>query len=407
MIELEPHQREVVDKLSNQKVMWGGTGVGKSRAAVVYYLENESPRDVYVITTARKRDSLDWDKEFASAGIGKMANATVGGILVVDSWNNIGKYENIKDAFFILDEQRLVGSGAWVKSFYRIADKNRWILLSATPGDTWLDYIPLFVANGYYRNSTQFKREHVVYSHYTKFPKVERYIGVGKLLRLRENLLVEMPFERKTVRHQHIVKVDHDKALMERVVKDRWHVYENRPLRDVAELFAVMRKVVNSHDSRLASIRNLLTSHPKLIVFYNFDYELEILRSLNQDLDVTVAEWNGHKHEEIPDTDKWVYLVQYMAGAEAWNCTDTNVMVFYSMTYSYRLFQQAQGRIDRLNSVVKNLHFHILLSNSVVDHGIWKAVNSKKNFNEKVFLQKTVRHFAANLDKTDGKTAKI
>lgn len=383
MVELYPHQRKAVDQLDNGKILWGDVGTGKTIAAATYYMEKEAPKDVYVITTAKKRDSLDWEDDFVKYGVYKSRDATVAGVLTVDSWNNIGKYTGVQDAFFIFDEQRLVGAGAWTKAFIKIAKANRWILLTATPGDTWLDYIPVFVANGFYKNRTEFKREHVVYNTFSKFPKVDRYISVGRLVRLRNQLLVEMPYERHTTRHIHEIVVDHDVDLFKRVVKDRWHVYEERPLRDVAELFSVMRKVVNSDQTRLSSVRTLMEKHPRLIVFYNFDYELDILRSLASGN--TVAEWNGHKHEEIPQTERWVYLVQYAAGSEGWNCTSTDAMVFWSLTYSYKHWHQAFGRIDRLNTPYSDLHYYVLRSNSQIDQAIKKALQSKKSFNERDF----------------------
>ena len=386
MVELYPHQKKAVRQLKNGSILWGGVGSGKSITAITYYMENEAPKDIYVITTAKKRDSLDWEGEAVKYGIGTRKNATVAGVLTVDSWNNISKYKEIQDAFFVFDEQRLVGSGTWTKSFIQIAKKNHWILLSATPGDTWLDYIPVFVANGFYKNRTEFKREHVVYSNYTKFPKVERYVGTGKLLRLRDQILVEMPYVKHTTRNVEHIEVDHDDEKMEKATKHRWHIWEDRPIRDVAELFHVMRKIVNTDESRLNALRSLLKKHPKIIVFYNFDYELEILRTLSDEF--VVAEWNGHKHEPIPDTDSWVYLVQYMAGSEGWNCTDTNVMVFYSLTYSYKMFHQAHGRIDRLNTSFYELKYYIFLSKSIIDNAIWRSLKQKKNFNESNFMAK-------------------
>ena len=376
--ELYPHQEEAIHKLHNGAILCGGVGTGKSRVAVVYYELNERPRNVYVITTAKKRDSLDWVQEFANIGVSD-------GVLKVDSWNNIGKYTEVKDGFFIFDEQRLVGSGTWVKSFITISKSNQWILLTATPGDTWLDYAPVFIANRYYKNKTEFVHEHVVYRPYSKFPKVDRYVGISKLMKLRKQILVEMPYQRVTVRTTHNITCNYDEDLLNKVLRDRWHVYENRPLRDVAEMFLVMRKVVNSDKSRIEAIETLLDYHPKLIVFYNFNYELEILRSLG-DM-VPVAEWNGHKHEDIPIGDAWVYLVQFAAGSEGWNCTETDTMVFYSLTYSYKLWHQAHGRIDRLNTNFKNLSYYVLYSRSVIDRAIHVSLSGKKNFNEKAFLK--------------------
>lgn len=388
---LYPHQIDALEKMHNGCILWGGVGTGKSRTALAYYVKTELLADIYVITTAKKRDSLDWVGEAAKYGIGRAKDATVHGVLTVDSWNNISKYVEVKDAFFIFDEQRLVGSGSWVKSFLKIAKRNRWILLSATPGDTWLDYAPVFLANGFYKNITEFKREHVVYNSHVRYPKVERYRGVSRLVRQRSELLVHMPMIRHTTRRLEVVQVGFDCERYDDVVQKRWNVYEERPCREVSEWFGVQRRVVNSASSRFFFIRDLLKTHPRIIVFYNFDYELENLRELAHD--THVAEWNGHKHEEIPDTDSWVYLVQYMAGAEGWNCTTTDTMVFHSLTYSYKLFEQAMGRIDRLNTPFSDLHYYALKSKSVVDDGVWKALKGKEDFNERALSRKMGARF--------------
>lgn len=386
MLDLQPHQKRAVAALETRKVLWGGVGVGKSRVAVAFYVEKECPKDVYVITTAKKRDGLDWDGEFAKAGIGRARGATVGGVLTVDSWNNIGKYRDIRGAFFIFDEQRLVGSGEWVAKFLVIARHNHWILLSATPGDTWMDYIPVFVANGFYRNRTEFKREHVVYSPFTKFPKIDRYLDVGKLVRLRSSILVHMPYQRRTERVITTIPVEYDKELLERAVKQRWNVYEGRPLRNVAELFHVLRKIVNTAPSRIQEVELLIGKHPRMIVFYNFNYELEILRTLSSK-NIELAEWNGHKHEEIPEGDRWVYLVQYVAGAEGWNCTSTDAMVLYSLPYSYKVWEQAFGRIDRLDTLFSRLFYYVFLSNSAIDRAVKKKLDAKQNFSQSAYIR--------------------
>jgi hypothetical protein len=383
---LYQHQKDAVKKLRNGSILWGGVGSGKSKVAAAYYMKNEAPKDVYVITTAKKRDSLDWEKEFVHYGIGKERNATVAGVLTVDSWNNIGNYTGVENAFFIFDEQRLVGSGAWSKAFIKIARLNRWILLSATPGDTWIDYIPVFIANGFYKNRTQFKDQHVIYAAFSKFPKILRYQNVGRLVRLRNDILVEMPYEKHTVRHSSTILVDYNEEKFNTVLKKRWNVFEERPLKNVAEMFYVLRKVVNSDLSRLMAVRKLMDSHDKLIIFYNFDYELEMLRLLGKY--IPVAEWNGHRHEDIPTGDKWVYLVQYVAGSEGWNCIDTDAVVFYSLTYSYKNWHQAHGRIDRLNTPFTDLYYFTLKSKSVIDQAIAKSLSGKRNFNESSFLSK-------------------
>lgn len=379
------HQKDALGKLKNGSILWGGVGSGKSLVAVEYYLKDSAPAAVYVITTAKKRDNLDWEKEFASIGVGKAKNATVAGVLTIDSWNNLHKYKDIKNAFFIFDEQRVVGSGVWAKAFIKIAKSNRWILLSATPGDTWLDYIPVFVANGFYKNRTEFIREHVVYVPFAKFSKVDRYTGVNKLVKHRNSILVHMPYYKETLRHSTTVWVGHDAETLRQLVKHRWNHFEDRPIRNAAELFYVMRRVVNEDPSRIEAVLELIEKHDKLIIFYNYNYELNLLRSLTgtlwQDREIPVAEWNGHKHQEIPKTSKWVYLVQYVAGSEGWNCIETDATAFYSLPYSYKRWEQAHGRIDRLNTPFVDLFYYILRSKAQIDQMVWNSLKSKKNFN--------------------------
>jgi len=383
MFQLLPHQREAIDKLSNRKILYGGVGTGKSITVLAYYLEKEAPKNIYVITTAKKRDSLEWEGDAVKLGISKKREFTPEGVgvLNVDSWNNIHKYEKVEDAFFIFDEQRLVGSGAWVKSFQKIAKNNNWILLTATPGDTWMDYVPIFVANGFFKNATEFKREHVVYAPYSKYPKIIRYLGIRTLEKYRNIVLVEMPYAKHTERNVIDVILPHDREAFKKVTVDRWHIYEDRPIRDVSEMFHLMRKVVNSDPHRLEALRELLETHPKMIVYYNFNFELEILRTLANE--IPVAEWNGHRKQQIPNTDRWVYLVQYVSGAEGWNCTDTDAMCFYSLTYSYKNFEQAQGRIDRLNTKNSQLYYYVFLSDSIIDTAVRKSLSQKQLFNER------------------------
>lgn len=400
VVNLYPEQREAVEKLSNGKILRGGVGSGKTITSLSYYYEKIShglvnpltppkkPTNLLVITTARKRDSLDWQKDAAQLVIShNKPEDSVGGVIFkVDSWNNIGKYVDIKDWFVIFDEQRLVGSGAWVKSFLKIARNNQWILLSATPADTWMDYVPIFLANGFFKNRTEFKREHVVYASWSKFPKVERYLGENKLERLEREILVEMPYHKHTIRYILYHPVEYDKEMANKVVKDRWHIYEDRPLRDAGEMFIVLRKLVGSHPSRLEAIRELIQKHPRLVIFYNFNHELEALRTLAAE--TTVAEWNGHKHQPVPEGESWVYLVQYAAGNEAWNCTTTDSMAFYTLPYSHKVFEQAQGRIDRRNTPYTDLNYYVLKSKSSIDAAVLRALKTKKNFSEKTFTKK-------------------
>jgi hypothetical protein len=401
MVDLYPHQTKALEEIKNGSVLRGGVGTGKSRTALHYFFTKvclgsirtngvgdfgamERPRDLYIISTAKKRDNKEWLGEAAAYALSPDRSSSFGGVQVtIDSWNRIGDYVDVTGAFFIFDEQRLVGSGAWVKSFLKIVKNNEWILLSATPGDTWSDYIPVFIANGFYKNRTEFVTRHIVFKRFSKFPAIERYIDEPLLERHRDALLVDMPYVRHTVRHVRNIMVDFDKSLLDRITKDRWHIYEDRPLRDVGEMFIVMRRLVNGDPSRLGAVMQLWEQHPRLIIFYNHDHELMSLRTLASTCNGLVAEWNGHRHQELPTGDRWLYLVQYQAGAEGWNCVTTDATVFYSLNYSYRLTEQAKGRIDRLNTPYTDLWYYVLRSNSVIDNAIVRSLAQKRDFNEK------------------------
>lgn len=385
MADLRPHQKEAIGKMHNGCILHGGVGSGKTHAVFGYYEEKVVPEvgpiDIIVITTARKRDDLDWEETAMEFGIFTNPEFSRYGTLKVDSWNNIKKYTEVKNAFFVFDEQRLVGSGAWVRAFFKIAKKNQWVLLSATPGDTWMDYSPVFVANGFYDNLTDFKRKHVLYAPFVKFPMIEGYINERKLELLRNHLLVEMPYDRHTNRTMNWLDVDYDKEVFDDVWRRRWNIFTDEPMRDIGELYRVSRRITNTDPSRLVWVRLLMKKHPRLIVFYNFDYELEILRELHAD--TNVYEYNGHYHHPVPQEDNWVYLVQYLAGAEAWNCITTDAIVFYSLTYSYKNFEQSLGRIDRMDTPFIDLFYYMLVSNSNVDRKIRLALDNKEDFNER------------------------
>lgn len=398
---LRDYQFEAVKHMRDGCVLNGGVGSGKSRTGLYYYFKEhggsfdpeytpmENPRDLYIITTARKRDTLEWESELALylLSTDPELNIHPNQKIVVDSWNNIKKYKDVYGAFFIFDEQRVVGSGAWVKAFLNITRKNRWILLSATPGDTWSDYIPVFVANGFYKNKTEFDREHIIYSRFTKYPKIDRYVDTGKLIRLRNQILIDMDFNRETIPHHEDIYVDYDMVTYKELTKTRWNPFKNQPIENAAELCYTWRKIVNMDESRQIALLQLFEDHPKMIVFYNFDYELDILRTVFDSAGVEVAEWNGHKHQPIPTGKSWVYLVQYTAGAEGWNCITTNTIVFYSQNYSYKVMQQAAGRIDRLNTPFIDLYYYHLKSRSGIDLAISRALSEKRSFNETKYVK--------------------
>ena len=413
---LDDYQLDAIEHMKNGCILCGGVGSGKSRTALGYYYKingidiigndhrsNLPPHlpNLYIITTAKKRDSKEWEDDMLPFLLSpNQEKDYFNHVVVVDSWNNIQKYRLVQNSFFIFDEQRVVGSGVWVKSFLKIAQNNKWILLSATPGDTWSDYIPVFIANGFYRNRTEFNREHIVWSRYVKFPKVERYLGEQKLRRERSEVLVDMDYHPHTKRHYEIIECDYDRELYKSLLKHRWDPFDNCPIENGSKLYYLQRKVSNMSDDRQFKLLEILDQHPKAIIFYNYDYELEALRIIFKGIFMPFAEWNGHHHEPVPKGDKWVYLVQYMAGNEGWNCTDTDTMIFFSQNPSYRVLEQASGRIDRRNTPYDDLYYYRLKSNSPIDVRMNVALSNKKNFNAKSLVHTyNTKYFSMSSDK--------
>ena len=398
-MQLYDYQLEAVYKLKNGSVLCGKTGTGKSITSLAYYFmknggyfdeDNYEPmtryQDLYIITTARKRDTLDWEQEYSPL----LLNTELYPCKVyVDSWNNIAKYKYVKNAFFIFDEQKASGYKKWGQTFVYIAKHNEWIMLSATPGDQWKDYISLFVANGFYDNKSDFERQHCIFNRWTSYKQITGYFNEGKLLRLRRSILVDMDVIKKTIPNHVDIYCKYDQDLYKKTMRERWNPFTNEPIKNANELCLVLRRIVNETRYKLEALNDIYVMHRRLIVFYNFDYELDYILHCgwfdNGEYVPEIAQWNGHVHEAIPKSKYWIYLVQYSA-CEGWNCVETDTIVFFSQNYSYRTMVQAAGRIDRANTPFRDLHYFHLKTNSPIDAAITRALRNKKDFNESAFV---------------------
>lgn len=401
-MELFEHQKKAIEEMHNGCILCGGVGSGKSLTSLVYYFEkigkgryrpfepmdDLNPVDLYIITTAKKRDSNEWTKELSHLNL-SVGDTNIGRQkVIVDSWNNIQKYINVEKSFFIFDEQRAIGHGAWVKSFLKISKKNRWILLSATPGDTWMDYIPTFVANGFYKNRTEFIRQHVVFEPWSTFPKIKMYINTERLQKLKEYTLVYMDRQKTAKRNFMKIVCGWDSDKFNLLHNSRRDLYTGKPIENSSQYCACLKRLIFTHSSRMDRVVEILKEHPKAIMFYHYDFELELIKDRLSKEHYIYAEQNGHRHDKLPTGDKWIYLVQYMSGCEGWNCIETDTIIFYSLSPSYRIHEQSCGRIDRLNTPFKNLYYYMLTSSSPLDKGINRALERKEDFNERRFYEK-------------------
>lgn len=396
---LYDYQTDAIRKMKNGCILCGGVGSGKSITGLAYYfllcggkifdddLERMTdPKDLIIITTAMKRDTHEWEFELIHFLLSpnKELN-TYDNTVIIDSWNNIKKYKDYRDCFFIFDEDRVTGKGAWVKAFREIAKKNSWIILSATPGDKWEDYIPVFLANGFYRNKTEFIEKHA--ARQDRYYNITAYYNEGLLLKHKRDILVDMDFIRSTKAHHEYVACEYDMKKYKELIRKRWNVWTDEPMQNAGELCYCLRRCTNEDESRIVKTLEIAESHPRLIIFYNFDYELEVLKNAGWIHGTSIGMWNGHAHDPLPQTDRWVYLVQYLAGSEGWNCIQTDTVLFFSQSYSYRSTVQAAGRIDRANTPFRDLWYYHLYSKSGIDLAIYRALKQKKEFNERRFIE--------------------
>lgn len=396
---VKPYQQDAVDRMKNGCILNAGVGTGKSFMGLLYYWTEvcdgvytddeykpmKNPRPLLIITTPKKRDSLEWEKDMLPFLLSPDDDAnpySSDAPVRIDSWQNIKKYTNVVGYFVIFDENCLSSWGTWTKSFLKIAKKNQWILLTATPGDNWSDYIPVFIANGFYKNKTEFKENHIIMNPFTRYPSIKGYFNQGKLMKYRKQITVTVNDSRITIPIHKDIRCDYDKETEKLVLRNRWHPFEDRPLRDATEMAVVMRKIAFGDYSRIDKCKELHEVNPRIIIFYDYDFELDMLVEMCETEGYVYAQWNGHKHDPIPDEARWLYLVQYTAGNAAWNCISTNCMIFFNDNYSYKKMKQAAGRIDRLNTPYHELFYYHLTSSSFIDKRIKKTLLDKSAFND-------------------------
>lgn len=375
-ISMYEYQLEAIDKLQSGMILWGNVGSGKSRTSLYFYCKNYSNKKLLIITTAQKRNNGEWLEECKVFGLNP----------IIDSWNNIKKYEKYENYFIIFDEDHLTGYGAWSKTFIKMAKCNDWLVLTGTPGDNYAEFMTVFIAKGWYKNKRDFEENHVIYSRYSKYPKVDRYINQGLLEKHRRDILVKMFVEKRPMVHKEIVITQYDISKYKKAYKEK-RDENNKPFKNATAFCLYLRKICNEDESKIVKVRELLLKHNKVIIFYNYIYEKEMLLKLLKTMKTfNVGEYNGQHHDDIPIGERWAYLCQYTAASEGWNCLLCDTMIFFSMSYSYKAMEQAAGRINRVNTPYKDLYYYYLRTTSSIDLSINRALSTKRNFNESTFI---------------------
>ena len=383
MIKLLKYQEEAIQKLHSGSVLYGATGSGKSLTGLAYYMRCWSHLDLYIITTSKKRNAGEWEEEIAKLGCPPPK--------AIDSWNRLKNYRMVSDAFFLFDEHKVGGHGKWAQSMITIAKKNKWILLTATPGDVWDDYASIFIANEFVKNKTTWNEDFCIFDRISKYPKIIGYQREDVLKNMRDAVLVPMEYQSEKVPIPYVIpyKVDHEEEAYVLARRKSLRHPEMRAFRNTSAMFAYMRMNLPDKESKIQALADVLKKEPKAIIFYNFTPEKYEIENAARQVNIPFFQYNGQIKDNVPDGDTWVYAVQYTAGAEAWNCITCRTVIFYSMNYSYKVMTQAKGRIDRCNSPFDELHYYYFISPDFeIDQEILNALTRKEKFNEEALANK-------------------
>ena len=206
-------------------------------------------------------------------------------------------------------------------------------------------------------------------------------------MKFKKEILVNMDDDKATKQWHIDLTCSYDPVLYNAYADSRWNFEEDMPIMNASKLVYMLRKVCNSDPSRLEKLYEICQSHPKLIIFYQFDYERDLITCMLSFKGIPYAEYNGHIHQPIPTGDRWAYVV-HLSSSEGWNCIETDTVVFYSLSYSYRAYVQACGRTDRRTTPFQDLYYYRLKSASKIDKAIMDAHRRKKKFNEANWVKK-------------------
>lgn len=303
----------------------------------------------------------------------------------------------LKDFTMMLDESSMIKNETAKRTKFILSLKpSHTILLSGTPTDGKYEFLYSqlrllgwkITKTAYYNR--YIKTELRSYGGPT-FRVVTGYKNVSELkIKLKEygavfakaEEVIKLP-EKKFIKEYSTVSSDYKKFMKDRVIKiDDKELTGDSTLSK--RLYARMLCSAYSKDkiSRLIDLVN--STSDRVIIFYNFNTELEALRKVLFDRPISIVNGQVKDLKEYENNDNSVTLIQYQAGAMGLNLQKANRIIYFSLPERSELFEQSKARICRIGQE-KQCYYHIMMCHKSVEEKIYECLLMRKDYTDELF----------------------
>lgn len=303
----------------------------------------------------------------------------------------------LKDFTMMLDESSMIKNETAKRTKFILSlNPSHTILLSGTPTDGKYEFLySQLRLLGWKITKTAY------YNRYIKtelrsyggpmFRVVTGYKNVSELkAKLKEcgavfakaEEVIKLP-EKKFIKEYSTVSSDYKKFMKDRVIKiDDKELTGDSTLSK--RLYARMLCSAYSKDkiSRLIDLVN--STSDRVIIFYNFNTELEALRKVLFDRPISIVNGQAKNLKAYENNDNSVTLIQYQAGAMGLNLQKANRIIYFSLPERSELFEQSKARICRIGQE-KQCYYHIMMCRKSVEEKIYECLLMRKDYTDELF----------------------
>lgn len=387
-------QRQLLNSIEENYIIAADTGTGKTMMAIHHYLKHNTGEPLLILAPPQKIKEGGWQRELDF--VASHYNIEIPYDII--SYGVLSKrWKEYKDWFLVMDECHYVKNPTSQRGKAAInltKQSTNFLLLSATPSSNgWGDTIAYMIMFGYYKNKTQFLKEHAVYNRidYGNGPVnvVSDYRDQEKLQKLYQSFSIKLAKEDCLDLPPLVFEKVHFKPSKEYNIIKKDRVLGEELFDNISKLQHGLRFYANQADKLKYTEMLLEGTEENVIIFYNYKQENEELKKIAKKLKKKVFEVSGSK-TNLPDKEKWtslknsVTIVQYQAGAAGIELQYANIVIFHTPTYSYQDYEQALGRAYR-NGQTKKVTVYQYITKNTIETSIYQALAAKKDFTEELF----------------------
>lgn len=428
MIKLYPHQKDVLEQTTqfNRVAYYLDMGLGKTYCGSEKMINLDRPVNLVICQKSKVKDWVEhfknnydcivdditskkgmshfFEMKWQSENIVPIEQIVpIIGIINYDLAFRRAELGKLTDFTLMLDESSLIQHKTTQRSKFvlnKLKPKNV-ILLSGTP------------SSGKYENLwTQCKllgydiSEELFLKQYVNFKNIDTDVGIKKIVdkdnpyknfeRLKRKLA---DFGAVFMKTEEVMDLPEQNFIIKKSSKSK--VYTKFMKKSIVEFDGVtlvgdtrLTKRLYSrqlcgmyNEERYSMIKELLEStNDRMVIFYNFNAELEQLKVICEELDKPISQVNGSVKDldNFENIDNTVLLVQYQAGAMGLNLQKANKIIYFSLTESSDLFEQSKKRIHRIGTT-QPCFYYILMCENSVEEDIYKSLLLKQDYNDALF----------------------